>query len=67
MMTEAYSYACKDCEGMEACPASFVAATKGELWKLIELHASIAHGEGPSDWTDDVRDYVGTLIKTQEG
>jgi hypothetical protein len=51
---------------MEACPASFVAETKEELWKLMELHASIAHGEGPSDWTDDVREYVGTLIKTEE-
>jgi len=50
---------------MEACPASFVAETKEELWKLMELHASIAHGETPSDWTDDVRDYVGTLIKSE--
>ncbi len=65
-MATAYSYACKDCEGMEACPASFVTETKEELWKLIELHASIAHGEGPSDWTDDVREYVGTLIITTE-
>ncbi len=64
-MATTYSYACKDCEGMEACPASFVAETEEELWKLIELHASIAHGEGPSDWTDDVRDYVGTLIKSE--
>ncbi len=47
-MATAYSYACKDCEGMEACLAS------------------IAHGESPSDWTDDVREYVGTLIKTEE-
>lgn len=65
-MTTSYSYACRDCEGMEACPASFVAETQEELWKLIELHASIAHGEGPADWTDEVRDYVGTLIKTHE-
>jgi hypothetical protein len=50
---------------MEACPASFVAETKEELWKLMELHASIAHGESPSDWTDDVRGYVGMLIKSE--
>ena len=40
--------------------------TKEELWKLMELHASIAHGEDPSDWTDEVRKYVGTLFKTVE-
>ncbi len=65
-MATTHSYACKDCEGMEACPASFVAETKEELWKLMELHASIAHGEDPSDWTDEVRKYVGTLFKTVE-
>ena len=65
-MATTHSYACKDCEGMEACPASFVAETKEGLWKLMELHASIAHGEDPSDWTDEVRDYVGTLFKTAE-
>lgn len=64
-MATTHSYACKDCEGMEACPASFAAETREELWKLIELHASIAHGESSSDWTDDVRDYVGTLIKSE--
>jgi hypothetical protein len=32
----------------------------------MELHASIAHDEDPSDWTDEVRDYLGTLIKTTE-
>ena len=65
-MTTTYSYACRDCEGMEACPASFGTETQEELWKLMELHAAIAHSENPSDWTDDVRDYVGTLIKTHE-
>jgi hypothetical protein len=65
-MATTHSYACKDCEGMEACPASFVAETKEELWKLMELHASIAHGEDPSDWTDEVRKYVGTLFKSAE-
>ena len=65
-MTTTYSYACRDCEGMEACPASFVTETQEELWKLMELHAAIAHSENPSDWTDDVRDSVGTLIKRHE-
>ena len=63
-MAATYSYACRDCEGMETCPASFVAETKDELWKLIELHASIAHGESEADWTAEVRDYIGSLIKT---
>jgi hypothetical protein len=62
-MTQAYSYACRDCEGMEACPASVVAETKDELWKLVELHAREAHGEDPNDWDKETRDYIGTLIK----
>ena len=44
-MQKAYSYACKDYPGMEKCPGRFYAETEGELWKLIELHASVAHGE----------------------
>ena len=44
-MTTTYSYACKEFPGMEACPARFYAETEDELWKLIELHASVAHGE----------------------
>ena len=62
-MTEAYSYACKDCEGMEACPASMVAGSRGEVWKLMELHAQIAHGEAPADWDIETREYLDTLIK----
>ncbi len=38
----AYSYACADCEGMEACPGKVVAETEDEVWKLMELHAKIA-------------------------
>mgnify|MGYP003951875455 CR=1 FL=1 len=63
-MTKAYSYACRDCEGMEACPASIVAETKDELWQLMSHHASIAHGENPADWDQETRDYLETLIKT---
>ena len=41
----AYSYACADCEGMESCPGKVVAETEEEVWKLMELHAKIAHDE----------------------
>ena len=62
-MAQAYSYACKDCEGMEDCPASVVAETKEEVWKLMELHALVAHDEKASDWDGDTRAYLETLIK----
>ena len=48
---------------MEACPGQFVAETEGEIWKLMELHAATAHGEDPSKWSDDDRQYLKTLIK----
>ena len=64
-MTTAYSYACKDCEGMESCPGKVVAATEDEVWKLMELHAVVAHGEDPGAWDDDTRQYLKTLIKTE--
>ena len=60
---EAYSYTCRDCEGMEACPATVVAETKDEIWKLMELHAQVAHEEKPADWDKETRGYLGTLIK----
>ncbi len=63
-MSSAYSYACRDCEGMEACPASVVAETEAEVWKLIELHAQVAHKENPADWDQSTKDYIGTLIKS---
>lgn len=62
-MSNAYSYACRDCEGMEECPASVVAETVDEVWKLMELHAQVAHGEDPTDWDQETRDYLGTLIR----
>ncbi|MCP5072999.1 MAG: DUF1059 domain-containing protein [Rhodobacteraceae bacterium] len=65
-MTKAYSYACRDCEGMEACPASITAKTKEELWQMIGHHALIAHDEKAEDWDQDTRDYIGTLIKEVE-
>ena len=62
-MTKAYSYACRDCEGMEACPASVVAESRQELVQLIEYHAQIAHDEDPVDWDTETRNYVESLIK----
>lgn len=62
-MADAFSYACRDCEGMEACPASVTAATKDEVWQLMEAHARIAHDENPAEWDQETRDYLGTLIK----
>ena len=62
-MSKAYTYACADCEGMETCPGKVTAATEDEVWKLMELHAVAAHGEDPSSWGDETRQYLGTLIK----
>ncbi len=60
-----FSYACCDCEGMETCPGKVVAQSKAEVWKLMELHASIAHGENAEDWDADTRSYLDTLIKEE--
>ena len=65
-MTTAYSYTCRDCEGMEACPASIVAETRDELWEMIGHHARIAHGENADDWDRETVDYLKTLIRTVE-
>ena len=62
-MAEAFSYACRDCEGMEACPASVIAETKDEVWKLMKLHAQVAHDENPADWDKETVEYLDTLIK----
>jgi hypothetical protein len=64
-MANSYSYACKDYPGMEACPGRFVAETEAEVWKLMELHASVAHEEDPGAWSDDDRAYLKTLIKAE--
>ena len=60
----AFSYACADYEGMETCPGKVIAETEDEVWKLIELHAEVAHGEDASAWDDETRSYLKTLIKT---
>ncbi len=62
-MTTTFSYACKDYPGMEACPGQVVAETEDEVWQLMELHASVAHGEDPTAWSDEDRTYLKTLIK----
>ncbi len=63
-MKTAYSYACKDYPGMEACPGQFTAETPAEVMKLIELHAAIAHGENPAEWSADERKKLKALIKS---
>lgn len=62
-MSAAMSYACADCEGMEDCPGKVIAATEDEVWKLMELHAVVAHREDPSSWDSETRAYLKTLIK----
>jgi hypothetical protein len=63
-MKTTYSYACKDYPGMEECPGRFFAETEDEIWKLVGLHASVAHGEDPATWTAEARAFLKTLIKT---
>ncbi len=64
-MKTTYSYACKDYPGMEACPGHFFTETQDELWKLIELHASVAHKEDPAAWTAEDRAQLKTLIQVE--
>jgi hypothetical protein len=63
-MASEFSYACKDYPEMESCPGHFVAETEDEIWKLIELHASVAHEEDPGKWSNEDREYLKTLIKS---
>lgn len=64
-MAKTYAYACKDYPGMEACPGHFIAETENEIWKLMELHASLAHDEDPDAWSGEDRAYLKTLIKSE--
>ena len=64
-MVMACYYACKDFEGMEDCPGQVVAATEEELWKLIEVHVAVAHGEDVSAWDEVTRAAVAKLIKAE--
>jgi predicted small metal-binding protein len=63
-MAKTYSYACKDYPGMEDCPGYVVAASKEEVWKLVELHAATAHGEDPSKWSEEDKTQLASLIKS---
>ncbi|MBL8895783.1 MAG: DUF1059 domain-containing protein [Rhizobiales bacterium] len=47
----AYSYRCKDYPERQSCPGLFEAETEAELWKHIEIHASVAHQEDPRWWS----------------
>ena len=64
-MKRTYAYACSDYPGMKACPGRFYAETEDEIWKLIELHASVAHNEDPAAWTAEDKAQLKTLIKTE--
>ena len=64
-MTTIYSYACKDYPGMEACLGRFYAATEEEVWRHMELHASLAHQEDPAAWTAEDWEYLKGLVKTE--
>ena len=57
-MKTAYSYACKDYPGMEACPGQFIAETEAEVITHVALHTSVAHGEDPAAWSDDDKTYL---------
>lgn len=58
----AYTYRCRDYPGMEACPASFTAESAEEVMKHAELHAEVAHGEDPKQWSENDRDRVQQII-----
>lgn len=62
-MTSQFTYACKDYPGMEECPGKVTASSKDEVIRLMELHAVLAHGEDPSQWTDEDRAFLNGLIK----
>lgn len=64
-MAKTYASACRDYPGMEACPGHFIAETEDEVWKLMELHASLAHDEDPGAWSTEDRAYLKTLIKSE--
>ncbi len=64
-MAQSFSYACKDYPGMEECPFKVVAESEDEVWKLMELHAVVAHGEDPSAWSDDDRTEIAKLVKQE--
>lgn len=62
-MPKSFTYACADYPEMEHCPGKVTAETEAEVWKLMELHATLAHGEDPSQWSSEDRSFLQTLIK----
>ncbi|NIR37690.1 MAG: DUF1059 domain-containing protein [Actinobacteria bacterium] len=58
-----FSYACADYPGMETCVGRFEAGSESELWQHIESHAVVAHGEDPSEWSEDDRSQVAALVR----
>jgi predicted small metal-binding protein len=63
VMAKTYSYACADYPGMETCVGRFQADTAEEVWKHIELHASVAHNEDPASWPSEERAKLKALVK----
>jgi len=64
-MTTIFSYPCKDYQGMETCPGRFYAEKEDEVWRHMELHASLADQEDPTVWTaEDCKSLKG-LVKTE--
>jgi len=57
-----HTYRCSDYPGMEDCPATFTAKTQSEVMRHVELHAELAHGEDPKQWSREDRDQLGKLI-----
>lgn len=59
----AVSYACKEFPGMGECPGYFVTETEDELWKVLDVHARVAHDENPEEWSQEDRDQIRALIR----
>ncbi len=64
-MAKTNAYACRNYPGIEVCPGHFIAETEDEVWKLMELHASLAHDEDPGAWSAEDRAYLKALIKSE--
>jgi len=57
-----YTYICGQFPGMESCPGRFTTAGERELWEVVELHGRVAHGEDPSQWSEEDRDQIRRII-----
>lgn len=55
-MTDAFSYACRDCGDIQACPVNVTGESKNEVWQPMAHHARIAHSENPESWDRQIRD-----------